>query len=88
MRNFSEKNFKRETGVNPVQCRCCMEGVCFQNATENIGKVEAYRDFRARIPACMYFLKLRAMAGEMLRFYFTGEMAPHIYAEFYFVRAH
>ena len=34
------------------------------------------------------FLKLRAMAGEMLRFYFTGEMAPHIYAEFYFVRAH
>ena len=52
--------------MNPVQCRCCMEGVCFQNATENIGKVEAYRDFRARIPACMYFLKLRAMAGEML----------------------
>ena len=74
--------------MNPVQCRCCMEGVCLQNATENIGKVEAYRDFRARIPACMYFLKLRAMAGEMLRFYFTGEMAPHIYAEFYFVRAH
>lgn len=43
--------------MNPVQCRCCMEGVCFQNATENIGKVRAYGDFRARIPACAYFLE-------------------------------